>query len=274
MTGLEVLFRQDQDGATATLRFRVGGDPGRLAAEPVEVALLLDKDILGEDPVLTLRRPPELAPRVRSEPIPGALFLRLRRVWQARQAEGFSVEIGGSDPARTPVLARAPRYALDFGGHLGRGRAHEAAGRLAEALAEYERSDSPTRGEEIARVKAALSGTEPPVTRLVDEEAVLTIIRAIAADGKVDPKEMKTLKALGQCFGLGREELQGYITRVRDEEPPEGGAPMVAAEVMRDLLRRAAGRGRVGPDSSQTLKRAARALGLSMAQVKEIVSGR
>jgi uncharacterized tellurite resistance protein B-like protein len=272
MTALEVLFGQDQDGTIATLRFRGGGDAAEFAGAPVEVALLLAKDTLGEDPVLTLRSLPELVPRVRSEPLPGALFLRLRAVWEARQAEGFRVEVGPEEGSAQGV--ESARFALDFGGHLARGRAHEVAGRLSEALAEYEASDSPTRVDEVARVKAALAGTSTPEERLVDEEAVLEILRAIAADGKVDAAEMQTLKALGQCFGLTKDSLQGYIERVRKEQRPADGAPMVAAEVMRDLFRKAAGPGRVGPRSSQTLKRAAQALGLTVAQVKEIVSGR
>ena len=71
---------------------------------------------------------------------------------------------------------------------------------------------------------------------------------------------MKTLKALGKVFAIERERLQTYIEKVRQEGAPADGAPMVAEEVMRDLVRRAAAGGRIGPQSAQTLKRAAQAL--------------
>lgn len=287
MRELRVHFSQDPDGPVATLeiapelRVRWGG-------RALEVSLLFEHDDTDRDPVLAFRDLGTGEDLLRSPPLPGQHFLDLREIWRTRRGEGFSLQAPGN--GELPVRV----WALDFEGNLARGRIHEQAGRLEQALAAYQASASPSREDEVRRIQALLAGSRAsdpqsgassgsgsispsPASgspeEIEGEEVVLHILRAIAADGKVDSREMRTLKALGPAFQVPGPRLQELIQQVRDEGVGAEGGAMVPAQVLRELLTRAARGGRIGPRSSALLKRASHALGLTKDDVKAILAG-
>lgn len=275
MRELTIHFSKDEDGPLAVLDFLVDEAAG-IRDRSLELALLFEADDAARDPVVAVRDLGAAGTLFRSPPLPGTLFLRLREVWERRRAEGFRVHLvaAGAEPEEIGVAV----FALDFAGHLARGRALEAAGDLAGALEAYRASSSPTRDEEVRRVQGALEGRtvppppeEPGEAGLGDEVVVLEVLRAIAADGKVDKQELRVLQALSAVFRIDPKRLRDMITTVKSEPRPPDGKAMVPAEVLRSLIRRAARQGRIGPESSRTLNRAAQALGLTVEEIRAIV---
>lgn len=255
----------------------------------LELSLVYFRDDPGQDPVLGLRSIGSSRWIVRSEPLPGECFLRLREVWEARRGEGFRLESVIDGVRRSVDVAR---FALDFEGHWARARAHEQAGRVPEALEAYRRSSAPGASDEVARLSQAPArgGEAPPSSEaparaeaspgsqtpasaeaLDDEAAILAILRAIAADGKVDAQEMKTYQALSKVFPVPAARTRELVQQVRDEPRDPDGTPMDPRAVLGALVRRARVVGRIGPESTQALRRAAAALGLDRAAVLEVV---
>lgn len=280
MSEIAVYFPHDPDGPKA--RIDVGiPDPERLQGGPLELGLRLDGEEPGADPVLALTDLESGRAVVRSTPLPGPLFFRLKGIWEARAGEGFEVRLvpKGAEP-RPLGLARV---ALDFSGNLARARALETRGDLAAALEAARASKAPGAAAEVARLEARASGAPPPPApaaasgdspaegELSVREVFRIVLRAMVADGKIDAQEARTFKALQAVFPLPREELEALVAEAKEAPRSKGGGEMVPQAVLVDLLRASLRDGRIGPGSAQVLNRASRALGLTREQVMKVL---
>lgn len=265
----ELLVRPGSDGDGPRVRMDLRTpDPGRWTGR--SYALALERVPGSGDPCLTLRELPGGARRFRSPALPGAVFMALAEVSKARGGEGLELAVVPAGGGGGEALALG-RLDLDFTGAWARAREHEDAGRIPEALVEYRRSPAPGAAEAVARLEGRGVAARPVVPGLDDEAAVRMIVRAVLADGAVDPTERKVLAGLARFFELDRARLEALVREVAAEPRTPGGKPLVPEEVLRALLRRALDQGKIGPASSRVLNQAARALGLTRERILAMV---
>ncbi len=265
-------FHRDRDGERLGLEVRVR--PGdSLPGTAVSPVLVFAGKGPGSGPALALLDPGSGRILYRSPPLPGEVFRWLREILARRGLEGLGAREVSSHrcgPGRDLELVSP---GLDCEGHYARAVAALEAGDREAARRAFQASDCEAARAALARLGMPGADAEaaPAPSELDPEELARSVMRAVAADGRIDEAERRVLRLLAQAFPVGRDRLAELWREVSGEPRPSQAGPLDPEAVLREAVAGARRTGRVGPSSRQLVARLAQVLGVARERVAEVV---